>query len=332
MYHFCTYFDKNYLIRGLALYKSLTKQIPEFYLYVLCLDNEVYKFLKNNNYDRIIPVSLEDFENGDDELKSKKNTRSKVEYYFTCTPSFIIYILKHFSGIDIITYLDSDLYFFGDPKPIYEECGNNSILIIGHRFHETEKSRLKFGVYNVGYLSFRNDMNSAECLEWWRERCLEWCYSRVEDNKFADQKYLDNWPILFKKVCQLKHKGAGLAPWNTVNYNYTICNNQVYVDDFPLIFYHFHNFNRINKFVYDAGDLKTKITSDYWFLVRYLYSRYIIELNKLEKNLKHNNIGHTRNFFNNDTNSYFFKAIRVKKLIINFYGKIFPADLSTKYL
>ena len=137
-----------------------------------------------------------------------------MEYYFTLTPSLPLYIFNHFGEVDLITYLDSDLYFFSDPKPIYDEIRTSSIAIIGHRFSSNLRHLDERGVYNVGWMSFRRDKNALDCLEWYRERCIEWCYDRVEEYRYADQKYLDKFPKLFNEVHIIQCKGANLAPWN----------------------------------------------------------------------------------------------------------------------
>ena len=97
------------------------------------------------------------------------------------------------------------------------------------------------GIYNVEWVTFKRDPRGLEALDWWRERCLEWCYYREEDGKLGDQKYLDDWPERFAGVSELQHVGGGLAPWNVSAYTLREQDGQVWADDVPLVFYHYHS-------------------------------------------------------------------------------------------
>lgn len=274
MYHFCTYFDQNYLVRGLTLYSSLAREASPFILWVLCFDDFTHDVLSKLGVPNLRPISLQAFERDDEALLAAKPHRSQVEYYFTCTPSWLLHILNHFPEVDLITYLDADLFLYSSPQPVYEELGHRSILIVGHRFPENLRDREKYGIYNVGFLTFRNDSFGRECLHWWRERCLEWCYDRVEKGRFADQKYLDRWPVRFQQVVPLQHKGAGLAPWNVENYSLVLRNGQVLVDSQPLVFFHFHNFRQLGRWVYDPGLARYGAQASA-LLKRHIYQPYI---------------------------------------------------------
>lgn len=255
MYHFCTYFDRNYLTRGLALYDSLTDNCRRpFILWVLCFDSETFDILARLSLPNMRLISQQDFERDDAGLASAKMNRSPVEYYWTCTPSLMLYVFNISPEIEVITYLDADLFFYGDPQTIYEEFKDGSILITEHRY-APEHMHFKdtSGIYNVSVMAFRRDERGLACLRWWRERCLEWCYARAEDGKFGDQKYLDDWPTRFPGVVVLQHKGAGLAPWNIEKYAITKRASQVWVDDEFLIFYHFHGFKQHSPFAYTAA-------------------------------------------------------------------------------
>jgi hypothetical protein len=281
-YYFCTYFDRNYLGRGLALYDSLRRHCKRpFRLWVLCFDEESYSVLIRLGLENVQPLSVEEFERGDDALASAKAERTRVEYYWTCTPSLPLYILRHNPQVEVITYLDADLYFYSDPEPIYQEFGQQSVLIIGHRFaaqytHLAEGA----GIYNVGLLAFRRDSLGLSALRWWRERCLEWCYARVEEGKFGDQKYLDDWPERFQGVWVLRHKGAGLAPWNLPRYSIEFHDGGVGVDGEPLIFYHFHGYQRINRWISRPAGLTYRFSTDQ---IGRLYLPYAAALRKAER-------------------------------------------------
>ncbi|PYS24725.1 MAG: glycosyl transferase [Acidobacteria bacterium] len=283
MRYFCTYFDSNYLVRGLALYRSLLRHAGPFQMWVLCFDDVSCHTLRTLKLDNLIPISLSEFEAGDDELLEAKKDRNTVEYYFTCSPSLLLYVLKNWREVDVLCYLDADLFFYSDPAPIYDELSDNSILIIPHRFPDNALWRAeKYGKFNVGLLAFRNDSSGRQCLDWWRERCLEWCYDRIEPGRFADQKYLDDWPERFEKVVVLEHKGANLAPWNFMNYEIEMADGIATVDGAPLIFYHFHGVKILGRRLYDtasAGDYERMPSR----LKQWLYPRYIAELKRTEQ-------------------------------------------------
>lgn len=254
MHHFCTYFDRNYLPQGLTLYRSLTDHAGPFTLWVLCFDDITHEVLSGLNLPNVRPVSLPELEAGDEALQNAKRNRSRVEYFFTCTPSWLLYLVNHHPQIGRITYLDADLLFYAPPSNILEELGDRSILIVGHRFPERLRHlESQFGIYNVGLLAFRNDSPGKGCLQWWRDRCLEWCSDHPENGRFADQKYLDDWPVRFEGVVVAQNKGAGLAPWNHMNYTIRIQDKAITVDGDPLIFYHFQGVRMISRRFFDPG-------------------------------------------------------------------------------
>jgi hypothetical protein len=250
-YHFCTYFDRNYLTRGLALYHSLRDHCRRpFILWMLCFDEESYAILRELGLDSVRLIRREDFEDNDFDLAAARGNRSLVEYYWTCTPSLLLYILSQDAQIRIITYLDADLFFFSDTQPIFDELGDQSILIHGHNYApEYAYNEESAGIYNVGLMCFRRDAAAMECLQWWRARCNEWCYARHEDGKFGDQKYLDDWPQRFARLVVLDHPGAGLAPWNISRYRLRVRNGEVRVDGSPLIFFHFHALKLVSRWL-----------------------------------------------------------------------------------
>ena len=176
-----------------------------------------------------------------------------MEYYFTCTPSLPLYLFQQQPQIDLITYLDADLYFFGDPAPLFAELEGHSVAITAHRFPPRLRKLEETGIYNVAWLSFRRDPLGLEVLHWWRERCLEWCYDRIEPTRFADQKYLDDWPQRFPGVVVLEHSGANLGPWNFSEHTLHSAERTVRVDNQSLIFFHFHGLKQPAPWLYDAN-------------------------------------------------------------------------------
>jgi hypothetical protein len=171
-----------------------------------------------------------------------------------------------------LTYLDADLLFFADPKPIFDEMGDASIALIEHRFPGRLADLAKYGRFNVGWLTFRNDSTSMACLGEWRRQCIEWCYDRLEGDRFADQKYLDLWPTRFAGVHVVRHKGANLAPWNLDRFEIAEKDDSLTVGGDPLLFFHAHGFQpatpsrvrelNVEKYGASATPLITRVVFD----------------------------------------------------------------------
>ena len=252
--HFCTYFDHRYLAQGLALHTSLSAVCGEFTLWVLALSEPAERMLAAAGLDNLRVVPLAALEAFDPELRASRANRSLVEYYFTCSPCLPRYLLREHAEVREITYLDSDLYFFSSPESVFEEIGAASVAITPHRFtSDSARTHARYGLYNVGWLTFRDDADGRACLEWWRERCIEWCFDRVEADRYADQKYLDRFQILFKGVHAIAHPGANLAPWNLARHAVSWQDGTVRVDERELVFFHFQGLRRLFDGWYDSN-------------------------------------------------------------------------------
>jgi hypothetical protein len=287
MLYFTTYFDKNYLSRGLALYGSLKEHSSHFRLFVLCLDNFILEYFKNraDEYPEIKTLSLSDLEAFDKELKGCKTKRSLIEYYFTLSPCLPRYLLKKYA-LPHICSLDADILFLHSPEKLFNYLADYSIVITPHKFSEELKKLAMYGYYNVSFQIFKNDEIGQKCLARWREQCLEWCGDHPDEmnNRFADQKYLDEWPERYEGAVKvLDDNVSGIAPWNLNNYSIKKKNRLFYSNDERIIFYHFHQFKFISAAWASHGFNQYQVK--YNNQIGKLYLKYWNKVNKYNKRL-----------------------------------------------
>lgn len=283
MYNFCTLFDSNYLSRGIACYRSLEKHCNDFHLYIFAFDDKCYSVLQKMNLPKATIITLKQFE--DPELLKVKPVRTIAEYCWTSTSSTILYVLENFN-VDNCTYIDADIYFYSSPKIIFDEMGDNSILITEHRYSPQYNKELKAGKYCVQFVTFKKDERGLKALRWWRDRCIEWCYNRFEDGKFGDQLYLDDWTTRFEGVHVLQHSGGGIAAWNVQQYDFKKAVNKITGiqndgKEFEVVFYHFHYL----RFYKDGSlELGRRVLSE--TVLNTFYKPYVKQLDEIKKEIE----------------------------------------------
>lgn len=274
MHHYCTLFDRNYLFQGIALYRSLEKTTNEFRLYVLCMDQTTYDMLRKLNQRNLVPIHLSEIVN-DDEIRRVREGTTHGQFCWVSQPLACIYILDRFN-VDMVTYLEADSIFFNDPEVLFEELGAFSVSLVPHRYTPKFNKAKTSGKYCVQFNAFRNDSLAREVLNYWKYSCFK--YSKERPDYYPGQVTLDDWPIKFPGVKEIEHRGAGVAPWNVQQYNIHKFKDKIFVDDVPLIFYHFHQYSQYEDGSHELGAYP--LTAN---VLHEIYSKYISELRDIEK-------------------------------------------------
>lgn len=264
--HYVTCFDFKFLVQGITLYDSLCENENNFVLWVLCLDKNVYNYFKKNNYKHLKTLRLSDFEN--DKLLEVKKTRTKPEYYWTLSPFIPEWVFRTDKSIERLTYLDADMFFLKNPSTIFNEfeLSGSAVLITEHAFDSKYSEFVMFGKFCVQWITYKKN-KSEKIIKWWQDRCLEWCFAKLEKDRFGDQKYLDQWPLLFPDlVYVLRNKNLILAPWNQLKFS-----NET-------VLWHFHGFRLLN-------DYKILLSSSYEVSELVTKNVYELYLQKLQNNI-----------------------------------------------
>lgn len=116
----------------------------------------------------------------------------------------------------------------------------------------------------------------------YRTSCLEWCYDRLEDDRFGDQKYLDKWPSRYPNCCVSTILGANVAWWNMARWTPKKFDTLAYIGSDLLIFYHFQEIKRSESGMYATK----KDASEYGHYYDLFYAPYLAELTQVDGELR----------------------------------------------
>jgi hypothetical protein len=263
MEHYVTLFNKLFLPQGLALHSSLERHAGSYTLWILCVDETTYDVLGRLNLPNIRLILLSAVETPD--LVRVRKERTIGEYCWTLTPFAPRFVFEADSSVSRVTYLDADLFLLRSPSPVFQELerSGKQVLITDHAYAPEHDQSALSGRYCVQFMAFYRG-KSEVARKWWEDRCIEWCFNRVEDGKFGDQKYLHDWPERYPDLVHVaKEDGQFLAPWNATRFPYS-----------KSVVFHFHGLRLL------AGE-KVLLTEKYALpdaLVQHIYGPYLAAL------------------------------------------------------
>jgi len=310
MVNFCSYFDKNYLTRFLVLRDSLISTGCKHHFYILLLDDISFAFFTRKKLKNVTYCKLDDLERKYAKLKILKKLRSKIEYYFTLSPYVPIFFQGKFR-LKKLNYLDVDIFFFKNPRFFYKSIKNYSVIII------KQYANPRYGNYNVGWISYNFlYKDTFKILDDWKNKCTDWCFDRLENNLYADQKYLDIWPVISNRVKILEPKYSMISPWDLDCENYMSHNKYFYS-------YHFHGLKIYKKFFISGLSRYQRIKNRK--IVNFFYNKYIKLLNDKSSKLNFTSRESIRNSISKKIN--YSNFINILKKIKFFSFSIIKLDI-----
>ena len=208
--------------------------------HILALTLKCEVNLKKLNLSSTTIYSLSDVNSVD--LLKLSQSRKWSEFCFASGPIFLSFLSSILKDGEILGYVDADCYFFNDINLGLEEFSNNiEIQIHEHRFSDDRIEWLqKSGRFNVGLVIGVIGETFKTCLSRWRFQVIEDSSVDFIRGTCGDQKYLDEWPNLYKSLGIMKSPGMGVAPWNLNNTQIRNIDNYLFANNYPLIFFHFH--------------------------------------------------------------------------------------------
>ena len=270
---YCTIFDAEYLPRALALHASLIRVNTTARFAFFCVDDRSAELLNKITPERSIIIQHDQFSTP--ELARIRTHRSRGEYCWTCKPIALDYLARTMTDADWLVYVDADMLFFSDPDLALPGTDRHYVLT-PHRFHEAfERYANSAGDFNAGYVAARRSPEGQQAIDWWGDRCIESCSFIPTATTFADQKYLDQLPVLFPFGSTAPTPGLNAAPWNIENYRVHERGGRIYLDEHPLVLYHFQGLKILSNRLVDLYAGSRRLSTA---LRKLIYAPYLTQL------------------------------------------------------
>jgi hypothetical protein len=241
--NFITYFTKEFLIQGTVAIESFIKFHQDSSGFIICLDKTSVGYLRRKKYGKKIKIyELKELPSIHKMFKKFLLTRTFAESIISIKPILINEFIKQIPAGDSIVYFDADMFFFDSLSRVKSVIKNSELVLSEHLFPKSMASSQIYGIYNGGFIIFKNSKKSIAVLQIWKKLCIEWCELRLYQNRFADQKYLEQF-VFFDGVKVIRDPGINNGQYYFREHReirFYKSKNLFFQDNFTLICFHFH--------------------------------------------------------------------------------------------
>lgn len=238
----------NHLAHSKTMADSFILQHPEYTLYMILVDRVDERFnlnsFKPHNIIEISKLGIPDF---------TEFTQGYTVIELNCAvKSFAAqYLFKEFSP-DILLYIDSDTLIFNNLSIVESYLIKSNIVLTPHYttplpedgLLPRERDILRSGLYNAGFIGFRNSAETHRFLAWWSGHMQTECHYNFEEGMGVDQNWLNWVPLFFEGVQLAPDPGLNVAYWNLHERMLSEREGRFWVNEkYPLLFLHISGYD-----------------------------------------------------------------------------------------
>jgi hypothetical protein len=246
-----TSINNSYLPKARILAASVRKHHPESKM-VLMLSDHRDPALDYNDFDLVLGPA--DVVEGVDNLEAWIFEHTVVELCTAVKPFAFKYLFDAY-GYSNVIYQDPDTVLYSRLSELEQELERHPIVLTPHVSTPAVDTEdlldgemlgcLRHGVFNLGFLALTREGEGPLFLQWWLDRCREYCFDDNQRGLFTDQKWVDLAPCFFNTLKIFRLPSYNVATWNLYyrQVEKLITGEIVVNRDFPLRFYHFSGFD-----------------------------------------------------------------------------------------
>ncbi len=238
-----TVITTSYLAYAISLRKSFLQHNPDADLFI-CLLGDQSQCPDFNNQNGYFVNEL-----SDQRIEGMLGRYNPFEMTCALKPFFAAHILEQHDHVQRLIYLDSDMYVFGP----FIRLTDAAITLSPHRTKNTAYlpepknysiiSLNRYGVYNAGYFELQRKPEAFAFLDWWKQLLEHTGYEKPDEHLFSDQLWLNLVHSFFDDVYVNKNPGYNVAIWNLVERQVEEREGIYYVNNEPLVLFHFSKYN-----------------------------------------------------------------------------------------
>lgn len=237
----------NYLSAALSLKESFQQHNKDPFYIVLADKSPIDK--KENNI-----VEVEELGIDHETLGTLLEEYNIIEFNTAVKPFAFSWFYKTYKP-EKVMYLDPDILVFDSLDIIWNAVERNDIAVTPHilsyeitpELYHLLIASINTGIFNLGFIAVSLNERTLRFLDWWQWHLKKYGHNRIPRGEFYDQKVMNLLPVFFDKLNILKHPGMNVAEWNFHERQLTAVGGEYYINDQPLIFFHFSGI-RISSF------------------------------------------------------------------------------------